>query len=153
MQTREELLESRGYLLAETPAAAGIYTPVVIHDGIAYLSGAVPATPTGLTATGSVPSEVSVEDAIKAAEVCGANLLRVFARDAGPLSRITRIIKLTGFVNSDPDFTDPHLVINGASQLLIDVLGEAGHHARSAVGMATLPVGAAVEVEMIAAVD
>ena len=74
---------------------------------------------------------------------------RVFARDGGNLDTIDHLVKVTGFVNSDADFTEPHVVMNGASQLLIDVLGEAGHHARSAVGMATLPLGATVEVELI----
>lgn len=152
MATREKTLESRGYPLSQAPAPAGIYTPVVVHGGIAYLSGAVPATPAGMTAKGSVPSVVSVSEAQQAAELCAANLLRVFARDVGPLERIERIIKLTGFVNADPGFAEPHIVVNGASQLFIDVLGEAGHHARSAVGMATLPGGASVEIELIAAV-
>jgi len=81
--------------------------------------------------------------------VVAANLLRVFARDVGGLDKIERLIKVTGFVNSDPDFTNQHVVMNGASQLFIDVLGDAGKHARSAVGTASLPVGAAVEVELI----
>jgi enamine deaminase RidA (YjgF/YER057c/UK114 family) len=68
------------------------------------------------------------------------------------LSKIARVVKLTGFVNADPSFTEPHVVVNGASQLIIDVLGDAGAHARSAVGMATLPLGASVEVEMIVSV-
>ena len=90
-----------------------------------------------------------MDDATKAAELCAANLLRVCARDLGSLDRIKQVIKLTGFVSSDPDFTEQHVVMNGASQLMIDVLGDAGRHARSAVGMANLPIGAAVEVEII----
>jgi enamine deaminase RidA (YjgF/YER057c/UK114 family) len=96
---------------------------------------------------------VSLEEAQKAAELCAANLLRVFARDVGPLSRIKKILKLTGFVNSDPGFTEAHMVINGASRLFIDVLGDAGTHARSALGMASLPRGASVEVEIIVALN
>ncbi len=151
MEAREQTLESRGYGLSDTPVPGGIYQPVVVEAGIAYLSGAVPVAGGTLTSAGSVPSVVSVEEAQKAAELCAANLLRVFARDVGPLSKIRRVVKVTGFVNSDPDFTEPHVVVNGASQLFIDVLGDAGRHARSAVGMATLPLGASVEVELIAA--
>jgi len=103
--------------------------------------------------TGKVPSAVGVEDAKKAAELSAANLLRVFAREVGPLDRITQVLKVTGFVNAEPYLTDAHLVMNGASQLIIDVLGDAGQHARSAVGVATLPLGASVEVEMIVAVS
>ncbi len=151
MKTPEEILESRGYAMADAPSPAGIYTPVVVHNRVAYLSGSVPATPEGLAFVGSVPSEVTIDQATAAAEICAANLLRVLAPDVGPLSTIERVLKLTGSVNSDPRFTDPHLVVNGASHLLIDVLGEAGRHARSAVGMATLPLGVPVEVEMIVA--
>jgi len=153
MESREQTLESRGYALADAPVPGGIYQPVVVEAGIAYLSGAVPVAGGTLTSAGSVPSVVSVAEAGKAAELCAANLLRVFARDVGPLSKIRRVIKVTGFVNSDPDFTEPHVVVNGASQLFIDVLGDAGRHARSAVGMATLPLGASVEVELIVALD
>ena len=153
MATREGLLEAKGYPLDGAPKGAGLYTPVVVHNVVAYLSGAVPASGGELASAGKVPSSVTVEAAQKAAELCAANLLRVFIRDVGPLSKITRVLKVTGFVNSEPDFTEPHAVVNGASRLLIDVLGEAGHHARSAVGMATLPVGASVEVEMILAVE
>ncbi len=149
MDEREKRLVDRGYPLDGAPKAAGLYTPAVVVDGTFYLSGAVPVDDSGLTARGKVPSEVSVEAATAAAALCAANLLRVFARDVGPLSRIDRLVKVTGFVNSDPAFTEPHLVVNGASQLFLDVLGEAGNHARSAVGTATLPLGAAVEIELI----
>ncbi len=149
MDEREQRLADLGYPLDGAPKPAGLYTPVVVVDGTFYLSGAVPVDGSQLTAKGKVPSDVSVEAATSAAALCAANLLRVFVRDVGPLSKIDRLVKVTGFVNSDSDFTEPHLVVNGASQLFLDVLGEAGHHARSAVGMATLPIGAAVEVELI----
>ena len=153
MSEREERLEKKGYPMAGAPVPGGLYQPVMVEGAVAYLSGAVPAADGKLSSKGSVPSEVSVEEAQTAAELCAANLLRVFARDVGPLSRIKQILKLTGFVNSDPGFTEPHLVINGASQLFIDVLGDAGAHARSAVGMAALPLGASVEVEIIVALN
>ncbi|MFO7780421.1 MAG: RidA family protein [Spirochaetia bacterium] len=153
MPSREETLETRGYAIADAPKPAGLYRPVVLHDGVAYLSGMVPFRRGEVAYTGKVPSAVSVEDAQKAAELCAANLLRVFAGEVGPLDMISQVLKVTGFVNADPDLTEAHLVINGASRLFMDVLGDAGTHARSAVGMATLPLGASVEVEMIVAVS
>jgi len=98
---------------------------------------------------GKVPSVISLEDAKKAAALSAANILRLIRQETGSLDRISRILKLVGFVNSDANFTDQSQVINGASQLMIDVLGEAGWHARSAVGVAQLPLGASVEVEAI----
>jgi enamine deaminase RidA (YjgF/YER057c/UK114 family) len=153
MSEREKKLEEKGYPMDGAPVPGGIYQPVVVEGSVAYLSGSIPAADGKLTSKGSVPSEVSLEEAQKAAELCAANLLRVFARDVGPLSRIKKILKLTGFVNSDPGFTEAHMVINGASRLFIDVLGDAGTHARSALGMASLPRGASVEVEIIVALN
>jgi len=98
---------------------------------------------------GKVRSQVNLEDARKAAALCAANVLRLIRHEVGSLDRVERMLKVVGFVNSDPDFVEQHLVINGASQLFIDVLGEAGWHARSAIGMAQLPLGASVEVEAI----
>ena len=98
---------------------------------------------------GKVPSQVSLEDARKAASLCAANVLRLVRQELGSLDRVERMLRVTGYVNSDGDFTNQHLVINGASQLFVDVFGEQGWHARSAVGMAQLPLGASVEVEAI----
>jgi len=151
MKEREQKLESMGYALDDVPGPGAIYKPVVIHGSTVYVSGAVPVSGSQLTSKGKVPSEVSVEEAQKAAALCAANNLRVVCKEMGSLDRIERVIRVTGYVNSEPDFTDPHLVINGASQLLLDVFGEAGVGARSAVGMAQLPLGASVEVEMILA--
>jgi enamine deaminase RidA (YjgF/YER057c/UK114 family) len=92
---------------------------------------------------------VSFEDAKAAAALCAANCLRAVRHAVGSLDRIERIVRITGYVNSDPTFTDQHLVINGASQLVRDVFGEAGRHARTALGMAQLPLGASTEIEMI----
>ncbi len=149
MSTREQTLESRGYPLNDAPAPAGLYVPVSVSGNNAYLSGIVPIAGGKLTSRGKVPSVISIEQATEAAELCAANLLRIFARDVGPLEQIESVVKVTGFVNSDSDFTEAHKVMNGASQLLLDVLGNAGNHARAAVGSATLPLGASVEVEMI----
>lgn len=149
MGEREQKLESLGYPLSDTPTAAGLYIPLLIDNGMAYASGMVPVEAGALKYDGKVPSAVGVPEAQKAAELCAANLLRVCARDLGSLSRIMQVVKVTGFVSSDPEFTEQHVVMNGASQLFIDVLGDAGRHARSAVGMANLPLGATVEVEVI----
>jgi enamine deaminase RidA (YjgF/YER057c/UK114 family) len=150
MNQREEKLQSLGFSPECHLKAGAIYRPVVIDGTTAYVSGCVPFDEHQLlTSKGKVPSEVSLEAAQKAAALCAANILRLLRRELGSLDRIDRVLKVVGFVNSDPAFTQQHLVINGASQLLIDVLGESGWHARSAVGMAALPLGASVEVEAI----
>jgi len=150
MPSPEEKLQQLGYPLDRVPVSAATYRPMVIDGSRAYLSGAVPFDgPGNLVSKGSVPSEVGLEDAQQAAALCAANLLRVACDQLGSLDRIEQAIKLTGFVNSDADFTEQHRVINGASELLIEVLGESGWHARSAVGVAQLPLGASVEVELI----
>lgn len=148
MGVREEKLEALGYAVDAAPKAAGLYDPVVVVGNTFTMSGSVPVDGGQPKFVGKVPSGVSVDDAKRAAALCAANLLRVFIRDVGPLDRIDRIVKITGFVNSDPTFNEQHVVMNGASQLLLDVLGDAGHHARSAVGMAGLPLGVSVEVEL-----
>lgn len=149
MGKREEKLEALGFPLSDTPKAAGLYLPLVVDGDIAYASGMLPVENGELQYAGKVSSQLGVEEAANAARLCAANLLRVCARDLGSLDRIGRILKVTGFVNSDANFTEQHIVINGASALLIEVLGEAGRHARSAVGMAGLPLGGSVEVEIV----
>ena len=147
---RDRKLESLGYPLDRTLSPGAIYRPVVIDGTTAYVSGCVPFDgDKNLASKGKVPSQVSPDDARKAAALCAANVLRLVRQEVGSLDRVERMLKVTGFVNSDPDFTEQHLVINGASQLFLDVLGEAGWHARSAVGMAQLPLGASVEIEAI----
>jgi enamine deaminase RidA (YjgF/YER057c/UK114 family) len=150
MSEREAKLLELGFDPDKTPAPGAIYRPVSIDGTTAYCSGAVPVEDGELKSKGKVSSEVSLEDAQKAAALCAANCLRMARAALGSLDKIERVIRVTGYVNSDADFTDQHLVINGASQLLIDVFGEdQGLAARSAVGMAQLPLGCSVEVEMI----
>jgi enamine deaminase RidA (YjgF/YER057c/UK114 family) len=150
MSDRERRLAERGYPLDRLVKPAANYRPLVIDGTTAYLSGAIPFDGgTTLVSTGSVPSAVSVVDATRAAALCAANLLRSLAAELGSLDRIDRVLRLAGYVNSDAGFAEQHLVINGASELLIDVLGDAGQHARSAVGVAGLPLGASVELDMI----
>jgi enamine deaminase RidA (YjgF/YER057c/UK114 family) len=148
--TPDERLESLGFSLAKTLTRGAIYQPVVIDGTTAYVSGCVPFDgDKNLVSKGKVASQVALEDAKKAAALCAANVLRLIRQEVGSLMRVERILKIVGFVNSDPDFAEQHLVINGASQLMLDVFGDAGWHARSAIGMAALPLGASVEVEAI----
>lgn len=150
MHPRDEKLETLGYPLSDIPAPGAIYKPVVVHGTTVYVSGAVPVAHGQLVSPGKVPSQVSVAEAQKAAALCAANNLRMVIAEVGSLGRIARVLRVTGYVNSDLDFTEPHVVINGASQLLIEVFGsDAGVGARSAIGQAQLPRGACVEVEMI----
>ncbi len=149
MLTPEQRLHDLGYSIGEPPAPGAIYKPVVIVGQIAYVSGATPKEQGILVSKGRVPSEISMDQAEEAAALCAANNLRMAKHALGALSRIKRVVRVTGYVNSDPDFTDQHLVINGASRLLKEVFGEAGIGARSAIGVAQLPNGASTEVEMI----
>ena len=149
MGAREQKLEALGFPIHDVPGPGAIYKPVVVHGKTVYVSGAVPVVDGKLTAKGKVPSEVSMEDAKKSAAVCAANNLRFVIQALGSLDDIERVVRVTGYVNADADFEDAHLVINGASELLRDVFGEAGVGARSALGMAQLPLGASTEVEII----
>ncbi len=150
MDHRERTLEELGFPLDRVPQTAALYRPLVLHGTTAYVSGALPFDGPGqLRWRGKVGCELSLEEGKEAARLCAANLLRVLRQELGALTRIHRVLRLGGYVNTAPDFTDQHLVINGASELLVAVLGEAGQHARSAFGVAQLPLGAAVEVDAV----
>ncbi len=143
-------LAAMGIQLPEAAAPAANYVPYVISGNLLYLSGQLPIEGGKLAVTGIVGTDVTLADAQRAAELCAINILAQ-ARSAlgGDLSRITRVVKLNGFVASASNFTEQHLVMNGASNLIANVLGEAGKHARAAVGMASLPLNAAVEIDAI----
>lgn len=146
----EQKLESLGYPLERKLSAGAIYKPVVIDDTTVYVSGCLPFDgEKNLVSQGKVPSQIAVEEARRAAALCAANVLRVVRQEIGSLERIQRVLRLSGYVNSEDHFIEQHLVVNGASQLMLDVFGEAGWHARTAVGVAQLPLGASVEVEAI----
>jgi enamine deaminase RidA (YjgF/YER057c/UK114 family) len=149
MSEREKKLETLGYPLSKCTPEGKLVDPLAIAGNILYASGQVPFDGDVLTSKGKVPSQVSVEEATRAAALCAANVLRTVRAHVGSLDRIERVVRITGYVNADVDFTDCHLVINGASQLVRDVFGEAGRHARTALSLAQLPLGASVEVEMI----
>ncbi len=150
MSQRDAKLESLGYPLDKVKyTPGGIIEPLSVDGDTMYLSGQVPFDGEDLKYVGKVPSKVSVEDASKAAALCAANLLRVARKYLGTLDRVDRVLRITGYVNADPAFTDCHVVINGATNLIREVLGQPGRHARTALGMGQLPLGVSVEVEMI----
>jgi enamine deaminase RidA (YjgF/YER057c/UK114 family) len=150
MNEREDKMKALGFSPECHLKTGAIYRPVVIDGTTVYVAGCVPFDENQqLTSKGKVPTDVTIEEAQKAAALCAANILRLVRRELGSLDRIDRMLKVLGFVNSAPTFEEQHLVINGASQLFVEVLGESGWHARSAVGMAALPLGASVEVEAI----
>jgi enamine deaminase RidA (YjgF/YER057c/UK114 family) len=145
----ESRLADLGIELPETRAPAANYVPFVRDGNTIYVSGQVPVGPDGLI-TGKLGDTYTVEQGAAAARVCGLYLLaQVKAACGGDLDQLDQVLKLTGFVNSTQDFGDQPMVINGASDLMVEVLGDAGRHSRSAVSAASLPFGVAVEIEGI----
>lgn len=143
-------LAALGISLPEAAAPAANYVPYVISGNLLFLSGQLPIEGGKVAVTGLVGGDVVLADAQRAAELCAINILaQAKSALSGDLARITRVVKLNGFVASAPGFVEQHLVINGASNLIANVLGEAGKHARAAVGMASLPLNAAVEIDAI----
>jgi len=150
--THTERLAALGLTLPPVTAPAAAYVPAVRTGSYIYVSGQVPVADGKIAATGKVGAEVSTEDAAGLARICALSALAAAADAAGGLENISRIVKVVGFVASAPGFNGQPQVINGASELLIEVLGEDGRHARSAVGVAELPLNVPVEVELIAEV-
>lgn len=146
----EDRLKALSISLPEAAAPAANYVPYVISGNLLYISGQLPTEGGKMIAAGHLGATVSLEDGQKAARACAINIIaQAKAALGGDLGRVTRILRINGFVASTPDFTEQHLVINGASDLLAEVFGEAGKHSRAAVGMAALPLGAAVEIDAI----
>jgi len=150
--THTERLAALGLTLPPVTAPVAAYVPAVQTGSYIYVSGQVPVADGKVAATGKVGAEVSTEDAAGLARICALNALAAAANVAGGLDNIARIVKVVGFVASAPGFNGQPQVINGASGLLIEVLGEDGRHARSAIGVAELPLNVPVEVELIAEV-
>ena len=148
----EARLAALGLTLPPVAAPVAAYVPAVRSGPYVYTAGQLPLADGKLPQTGKVGAQVSVDDAAALARTCALNALAAVASVAGGLSAVARIVKVTGFVASDPSFTGQPLVVNGASELLLEVFGEAGRHARSAVGVAVLPLDAPVEIELIAEV-
>jgi enamine deaminase RidA (YjgF/YER057c/UK114 family) len=153
MSTVLQRLADAGVTLPAAPKPIAAYVPSVRVGDLVFVSGQIPMLDGSLTTVGPVPSVVGVEAAAAAARQCCINGLAVLA-DAldGDLERVTRIVRLGVFVASDTGFYDQPRVANGASELLVEVFGEAGRHARAAVGSVGLPLGATVEVELLAQV-
>ncbi len=153
MSTPDERLAALGLSLPAVTAPLAAYLPAVRTGAHVYTAGQLPMADGKLLRTGKVGAEVSVADAAALARTCALNALAAVASVTGGLTAVTRIVKVTGFVASDPGFTGQAQVVNGASELLLEVFGDAGRHARSAVGMAVLPLDAPVELELIAEIS
>ena len=145
----EARLRDLGHELPAVPAPAGSYVPATRAGTLIFTAGQLPFERSELNATGKVGDVVSLEEAKGAARLCALNALAAAAAEAGSLNRIARVVKVTGYVASAPRFNREPEVINGASELIGQIFGAAGLHARSAVGVAELPLDAPVEVELV----
>jgi len=146
-------LAALGLTLPPVTLPLAAYVPAVKSGNFVYTAGQLPVVEGQLLATGKVGAEVGAHEAAALARTCALNALAAVVSVTGSLSAIRRIVKVTGFVASAPDFTGQPQVVNGASELLLEVFGESGRHARSAVGTAVLPLDAPVEIELIAEVS
>ena len=149
MTTVDERLAALGLELPAVAKPAGAYVPAITSGNLVFTAGQLPSTVGVLPATGKVGADVTPEDAKQYARVCVLNGLAAAQSVIGSLDRIIKVVKVVGFVSSDPAFTGQPGVINGASELLGEIFGEAGQHARSAVGVAVLPLDAPVEIEFV----
>ncbi|MBI4459907.1 MAG: RidA family protein [Acidobacteria bacterium] len=151
--TVEEKLREMGLELPSPPAPVAAYLPCVRAGNLLFISGQIPKEKGELKYRGHAGSELSVQEAVQAARLCALNALSVLQQEVGDFARVKRIVKLTGFVGSAAGFHEQPKVVDGASQLLVDLFGEKGRHARATVGVNELPLGAAVEIEMIVEVE
>lgn len=149
MSTVEDKLRTLGLELPSPPTPGGTYVPSVTTGNLIYLSGVTPKTKDGRPLAGKVGTNITTEDAYKAAQKVTLGLLANLKQQLGSLEKVRRIVKVFGMVNADPEYTNVPGVINGCSDLLIELFGENGRHSRSAVGLSTLPGGSVVEIEMI----
>ncbi|MFI2612565.1 RidA family protein [Kitasatospora sp. NPDC018619] len=153
MSRVEEKLAELGLTLPPVAAPVAAYVPAVHSGDLVFTSGQLPVVDGKLPTTGKVGAEVSPEEAKDLAQICALNALAAVKSVIGDLDRIERVVKVVGFVAAAPDFIGVPAVVNGASELLGRVLGDAGVHARSAVGVAVLPLDAPVEVELVVRVE
>ena len=147
--TAEQRLRERGIELPKVPAAVANYVPAVRTGNLVFLAGTGPFRPDGTLATGKVGRDVSIEEAYGHARLTGLVLLAALRGAVGSLDAVTRVVKVLGMVNAVPEFGDQPKIINGCSDLFVEVFGERGRHARSAVGMGSLPFNMTVEIEAI----
>jgi enamine deaminase RidA (YjgF/YER057c/UK114 family) len=153
VSTAEERLAELGLTLPTDTAPLAAYVPAVRTGNLVFTSGQLPRVGGELTHVGKVGAEVTPEQAKEAAQACALNAIAALKGEIGDLAKVRRVVKVVGFVASAPDFSGQPGVVNGASELLGQVFGDAGVHARSAVGVAALPMDVPVEVEMIVEVD
>lgn len=149
----EARLKELGIVLPQPPQPVANYVNGVRTGNLIFLAGKGPRRADGSEITGKLGADVSIEDGYEGARLTGINQLAVLKAMLGDLKKVKRIVKVLGMVNSDPDFVDQPKVINGFSDLMVEVFGERGRHARAAVGMASLPRGQAVEIELVVEVE
>ena len=149
----EKRLDALNIILPSPPKPVGSYVAVVITGKLAFVSGQIPIKDGKVIYAGKVSRDLSVDDAQKAARLCVINALAQLKAELGNLDRISKIVKVSGFVNSPPEFTDQPKVINGASDLLFEIFGQKGQHTRIAVGVSSLPLNSAVEIDLIAEIN
>lgn len=149
----EKRLAEMGVVLPDVPKPVASYLPVVRSGNLLFLSGQLCTVAGELKYQGKAGKEVSLDDAYEAAKAAAINSLAVIKKQVGSLDKVKRIVKVVGYVASDPSFSDQPKVINGASDFLQEVFGDKGTHARSAVGVASLPLNVPVEVEMIVEIE
>ncbi len=149
MSQIEEKLRSLGHELPPPPSAAGNYLPFRRSGNLLYLAGSLASGADGKLITGKVGADKTQEEGYTSAVACALNQLAGIKLALGSLDRVKQVVTLSGFVNAAPDFTEVPAVINGASDLLVSIFGDAGRHARAAVGVATLPKGSLTEVQMV----
>lgn len=153
MTTAETRLNELGIQLPRPPTPVGSYVTVVRTGDLLFTSGHGPSLPEGGLVTGKVGVDVDLDTARDAARLTGLNLLATLRQELGSLDRVRRVVKVLGMVNCAPDFGQHPAVINGCSDLFVDIFGDAGRHARSAVGMGSLPFGMAVEIETVIEIE
>jgi len=146
----DDKLALLGITLPIPPKPAGSYIPVIRTGSLVFVSGQIPIKDGNVQFKGQVPKSISVEDAQKAARLCMINILAQIKAEIGTLDKISRIVRVSGFVNSSPEFYEQPKIINIASDLLFEIFGEKGKHTRIAIGVASLPLNSAVEIDLVA---
>ena len=144
----DEKIKSLGIILPIPPSPAGSYIPVVRSGDLLYVSGQIPMEDGKVAFTGKV-SDANIETAQKSARICAINILAQLKKELGDLEKISKIVRISGFVNSVPEFTQQPKVINAASDLLYEIFGECGKHSRIAVGVSSLPLNSMTEIDAI----
>ena len=149
MDSPEEKIKQLGLTLLKSSSPVANYVPSVRTGDLLFLSGSGPAQADGVKLKGKLGRDLSVEEGYKVARLVGLNLIARLKEDLGELNKVKRVVKLLGMVNATPEFNEHPAVVNGCSDLLVDVFGDRGRHARSAVGMSSLPFDIPVEIEMV----